>query len=179
MLARQNRPMEPVIRTPRSDELERLRAVERAAGVLFAEAGMPDVAAHEPASVRELADHVHAGRAWVVVLDGLVVGYAVADVVDGNAHLEQLSVHPDAGRRGLGTMLLFHVCAWARDHDYPAVTLTTFADLPWNAPFYAKHGFRIVAEAEIGPELRRVRDEETALGLDPEQRVCMSAALGR
>ena len=171
--------MEPVIRSPRSDELERLRDIERAAGVLFTEAGMPHIAAHEPAPAEVLAQYADAGRAWVVALDDVPAGYAVVDVVDGNAHLEQVSVHPDAGRRGLGTMLLLHVCAWARDNGYAAVTLTTFADLPWNAPFYAKHGFGVMAESEIGPELRKLRDEETALGLDPERRVCMSAALGR
>ena len=133
MLARQNRPMEPEIRTPRSDELERLRDIERAAGVLFAEAGLPEVAAHEPAPVEVLAQYADAGRTWVVAVDGVPVGYAVADVVDGNAHLEQISVHPDDGRRGLGTLLLHHVCAWARDNGYATVTLTTFADLPWNA----------------------------------------------
>lgn len=180
MLARQNRSMEPVMRAPRLDELERLRDIERAAGVLFAEAGMSEIAAHEPDSVEALARYVRAGRAWVVEGDAdLPVGYAVVDVVDGNAHLEQISVHPDAGRRGLGTALVQHVCAWARDHGYPAVTLTTFADLPWNAPFYAKLGFGVLTEDELGPELRALRDDETAHGLDPDLRVCMSAPLGR
>jgi GNAT superfamily N-acetyltransferase len=171
--------MEPVIRSPRPDELEGLRAIERAAGVLFAEAGMPEVAAHEPDPVDVLAQYADAARAWVVALDDEPVGYALLDVVDGNAHLEQMSVHPDAGRRGLGAQLLAHVCAWTRAQGYQAVTLTTFADLPWNASFYAKHGFRVLADSEVGPELRAVRDEETALGLDPKRRVCMSAALGR
>jgi len=171
--------MPPTIRAPRSDEMERLRDIERAAGALFVEAGMPEVAAHEPDPADVLAQYAGAGRAWVVTLDHNPVGYAVVAIVDGNAHLEQVSVHPDAARRSLGTMLLHHVCAWAREHGYPAVTLTTFTDLPWNAPFYAKHGFVVMPEDEIGPELRALRDEETAHGLDPEQRVCMTAALGR
>jgi GNAT superfamily N-acetyltransferase len=179
MLARQNHSMAPVIRAPRRDELERLRDIERAAGVLFAEAGMPEVAAHEPAPADVLARYADAGRVWVVTLDDTPVGYAVADVVDGNAHLEQLSVHPDAARQGLGTKLLHHVCAWARDQGYATITLSTFSHLAWNAPFYAKNGFRVMTEDELGPGLRAIRDEETALGLDPELRVCMSASLGR
>src|SRR5262245_5541952 len=178
MLARQNRSMDPVFRATRLDELERLRDIERAAGVLFAEAGMPEVAAHEPDPAEVLARYVQAGRAWVVTLDDTPVGYGVVSVVDGNAHLEQLSVHPDAGRHGLGTRLLHHICAWAREQGYTAVTLSTFADLPWNAPFYAKHGFRVMTGAEIGPQLSSVRSEGTARGLDPERRVCMSAAVG-
>jgi len=168
-----------VIRAPRRDELERLRDIERAAGVLFAEAGMPEVAAHEPDPAEALARYADAGRAWVVAIEDVPVGYALVDIVDGDAHLEQISVHPDAGRRGLGTMLLHHVCSWARDQGYQAVTLSTFADLAWNAPFYAKQGFRVMTEDELGPELRVLRDEETAHGLDPARRVCMSATLGR
>jgi GNAT superfamily N-acetyltransferase len=171
--------MHHAIRAPRLDELEGLRDIERAAGVLFAEAGMPEIAAGEPTSLAELQEYAHEGRVWVITLDDAPVGYAIVDILGGNAHLEQISVHPDAGRRGLGTALLHHVCTWARDGGYPAVTLTTFATLPWNAPFYAKHGFRVLRARELGPELRARRDEETAAGLDPERRVCMSAPLGR
>jgi GNAT superfamily N-acetyltransferase len=171
--------MEPVIRTPRLDELERLRDIERAAGVLFADAGMPEVAAHEPEPADALEQYVDAGRAWAITIDDLPVGYAVVNIVDGCAHLEQISVHPDAGRLGLGTLLLHHVCAWAREQGYAAVTLSTFSHLAWNAPFYAKNGFRVMADDELGPELRALRDDETAHGLDPQLRVCMSATLGR
>src|SRR5262249_48759782 len=95
MLARQNRGMEPAIRAPRPEEFDRLRDIERAAGVLFAEAGMPEVAAHEPEPAYVLAHYADAGRAWVGALDDVPVGYALVNIVDGNAHLEQLSVHPD------------------------------------------------------------------------------------
>src|SRR5262249_13611153 len=135
--------------------------------------------AHEPAPADELARYADAGRLWVIAIDDVPVGYAVVDIVDGSAHLMQISVHPEAGQRGLGTILLQHVCGWARDQGYAEITLTTFANLAWNAPFYAKNGFRVMSEDELGPGLRAVRDEETALGLDPELRVCMSAALGR
>ena len=53
------------------------------------------------------------------------------------------------------------------------MTLTTFEHVPWNAPYYERHGFRVLAEHEVGDELRRLRDEETAQGLDPALRVCM------
>jgi hypothetical protein len=40
------------------------------------------------------------------------------------------------------------------------------ADLAWNAPFYARHGFTPVAEAELTSELRGLRARERELGLD-------------
>jgi GNAT superfamily N-acetyltransferase len=165
--------MSPTIRAPRLDELELLRDIERAAGSLFAEVGLADVASHEPESIEALAEYVHDGRAWVTADDDVPVAYAIVDIVDGLAHLEQLSVLPDRGRQGLGAALLAHVCGWAKNQQFDAVTLTTFTDIPWNAPFYAKHGFRVLDDSEIGPELRDLRALEAEHGLDPTQRVCM------
>ena len=166
--------MSPTIRAPRANELQLLRDIEWAAGVMFIEIGLPDVATTEPSTVEELAEYVHQGRAWVIADDAdEPVGYAVVDVVDGLAHLEQLSVHPDHGRQGLGGTLVEHICDWAATQNFAAVTLTTFVDVAWNAPFYAKHGFRALAADELGPELRELCDLEASHGLDPELRVCM------
>ena len=168
----------PIIRAPGIDELERCRDIERAAGVLFAEIGFAAVAADEPASAETLAEYVRNQRAWVITTDDdQPVGFAVVDIVDDLAHLEQLSVLPGQDRQGLGTRLLEHVCTWARNDNRAAVTLTTFIDVPWNAPFYARHGFRAMDETEIGPQLRDLRAHEAAHGLDPAQRVCMSRAV--
>ncbi len=165
--------MSPTIRAPRLKELERLREIERAAGALFAEIGFAEVAGDEPASVEELAEYVFDGRAWVVAEHDAPVGYAVVDIVDGLAHLEQLSVLPTHGRKGLGSALLAHICSWAAQRRFEAVTLTTFSAVPWNAPYYEKNGFRVIDDAEIGPELRDLRAHEAEHGLDPSQRVCM------
>jgi len=152
-----------------------LRDIEWAAGTLFIDVGLAHVAAHEPESVEALAEYANDGRAWVIsaAAGDVPVGYAIVDIVDGLAHLEQLSVLPDHGRKGLGAALLAHVSEWAEKRRLDAVTLTTFRDIPWNAPFYAKHGFRVLDDAEIGPELRDLRALEARHGLDPAQRVCM------
>lgn len=166
-----------MIRVPRRDELERLRAIEVAAGALFAGIGMDDIAAHEPASTDELDRYRIDGRAFCCEVDGVVAGYALVDVVDGAGHLEQLSVDPAFGRRGLGRALVEHVCAWARRSGFDSVTLTTFRDVPWNAPYYARLGFVVLEADGLGPELRRLVAEEAAHGLDPAARVCMHRPL--
>jgi len=151
-----------------------LQRIEIAAGARFASVGLPDVAAHEPFSISELTEHAASGRSWVATAaDGTIVGYALADVVDGCAHLEQVSVAPDAQGQGFGRALVARVETWARAEGWPAVTLTTFVEVPWNAPLYEHLGFRTLRETEIGPELRAVRDDETRHGLDPARRVCM------
>ncbi len=97
----------------------------------------------------------------------------LVDLVDGCAHVEQLTVHPEEQGAGVGRALLEQVREWAVDTGRPAITLTTFRDVPWNRPLYEHLGFRVLAQDEIGPELRAVRDHESATGLDPATRVCM------
>lgn len=166
------------IRAPRPDELELLRDIEWAAGTLFLETPFAAVAEHPPATTDALAAYVAGERAWVVTADDdHPVGYAIVDIVDGHAHLEQLSVTPVHGRQGLGAALLEHVCTWAEQHHYPAVTLSTFEAIPWNAPFYAHHGFEPMTDDEIGPGLKQLAANEKALGLDPRDRVFMRRPL--
>jgi hypothetical protein len=54
-----------------------------------------------------------------------------------------------------------------------AVTLTTFATVPWNRPLYEHLGFVVMDDQQIGPELRVVQRQEALHGLDLKQRVCM------
>lgn len=172
------------IRPPRADELERLRAIEVAAGRPFADLGMDWVAAHEPPSPAELDGYRRAGRAWVVVPSdarGSPAGYVVVDVLadalagrpGGALHVEQVSVDPAFAHRRLGRRLIDHVAGEARARGLPALTLTTFRDVPWNAPYYERCGFRVVSEPDWGSDLARVRAQERARGLDVVARVAM------
>ena len=115
-----------------------------------------------------------AGRLWVALADDAPVGFAHV-VMHGKtvAHLEEVDVHPDHGRRGLGRRLVQTVCAWATSHGLDAVTLTTFRDVPWNMPFYARLGFQPLGSDSVGAELRAVIDDEARRGLDPARRVVM------
>ena len=96
------------------------------------------------------------------------VGFALVEILEpAAAHLEEIDVHPDHGRRGLGTWLVRHVCQWAEANGPGVVTLTTFRDVPWNMPFYAHLGFEEVAPAALTPALRAVLEDEARRGLDP------------
>ncbi len=97
----------------------------------------------------------------------------MADLVDGCLQVEQVSVHPASARRGLGRRLLDHAASLAAADGRPALTLTTFADVPWNAPYYAGCGFRVLGDAELTPGLRAIRQREAALGPDRWPRICM------
>jgi len=162
------------IRAARTSELPVLQAIEVAAGRPFAGIGMAEVARDDPPDLPVFAAGQRAGLLWVMAGDAdEPVAFLLADVVDGCLHVEQVSVHPDWARRGLGRALLEHAATRAAADDLPALTLTTFADVPWNGPYYARCGFRILSDPEVTPGLRAIRRHEAGLGLDTWPRVCM------
>ncbi|MER7172598.1 GNAT family N-acetyltransferase [Streptomyces mesophilus] len=164
------------IRQATAADLPRLRDIERAAGEPFRTVGMTAIAEDEPPALDVLEEFRRAGRAWVAVTapEDEPVAYLVAEPVDEALHVEQVSVHPSVARRGVGRALLDHAAAYARDAGLGALTLTTFAEVPWNAPYYRRLGFRVLGEQELGPGLRKIRAYESELGIDRWPRVCMT-----
>lgn len=166
------------MRAVRLDELPVLQDLERAAGECFRDIGMPEIADDEPLPLGELDRYRQAGLAWVAVDDAdLPVAYLLADRVDGNLHVEQVSVHPDSARRGVGRALLDHAAEHAAAEGAPALTLTTFTEVPWNAPYYARCGFQLLGDSGLTPGLREIREREAAHGLDRWPRICMRRAV--
>ncbi|WP_236793951.1 GNAT family N-acetyltransferase [Amycolatopsis sp. GM8] len=160
-------------------DLSRLREIERSAGEIFRDIGMAAIADDEPPTVETLARHQSAGLAWVAVdTDDQPVAYLTAEPIDRNWHIEQVSVHADHARRGIGRVLLEHTARRAMVAGTPALTLTTFADVPWNAPYYERLGFHRLPDATLAPGLRAIRRHETELGLDAWPRVAMRRDLG-
>jgi len=162
-----------IIDRARPADLARLPEIERAAGSLFDPSLLPAELRDDVFSVEEHRAACDAGLLWVARVSDRVVGFALVELVDGRPHLEEIDVHPAHGRRGIGRALMTAVIEWARTAGHPWITLTTFRDVPWNAPFYAKLGFRVLAAAELSAGVRAIVAAETARGLDPDRRVVM------
>jgi GNAT superfamily N-acetyltransferase len=158
-----------VIRVASLTDLPALGDIERAAGEPFRDLGMAAIADDEPFTLAELTIYQRAGRAWVY--GDPPVSYVLVDEIDGYAHIEQVSVHPGHSRQGIGRMLIDHVGTWATSRGLAGLTLTTFTEVPWNAPYYARLGFRVVTD--LSPGLRALRAHEAAIGLDAWPRVVM------
>ena len=161
----------------RPQDLDRLPAIELGALTLFDGHGLD----HIPAVVAgeaELRKAQERGHLWVALADDVPVGFAQIKVIEANTvHLEELNVHPDHGRRGLGTTLVMAVCDWAAAKGHEAITLTTFRDIPWNMPFYASLGFTVVSSEALTLALASLVYEEGRRGLDPALRVVMRCEL--
>lgn len=145
------------VRPADAADLALLPEIDSRAETLFRVAGidLPEI----PYPVDEL----HESKA-VFVVGNPPVGFVQIDEVDGLAHVQEIAVLPSHMRRGLGSLLLDAACAWARTAGYRAVTLTTYAEVAWNAPFYAERGF--VELASLTPALAELRDWERDIGLD-------------
>jgi hypothetical protein len=72
------------------------------------------------------------------------------DDIDGSAHVEQVSVEQSHQAQGAGRALIERVSVWTTEQGMPAITSTTFTDVPWNAPLSRCLGFRVVADEGIG-----------------------------
>jgi GNAT superfamily N-acetyltransferase len=162
-----------MLRPAQEIDLPVLREVERAAGRCFRDVGMPEIADDEPPPLEVLAGFVAAGTAWVATDGDRPVAYLIAVPVDGDLHIEQVSVHPDVAGRGIGRSLIEHVAGYAAQRRFSALTLTTFADVVWNAPYYERCGFRRLADTALSPGLAAIRRREAEHGLDRWPRVCM------
>jgi len=162
-----------MITAARPEDLAWLPAIELAAARLL-EGHAPEAVLNETTSLEVLNAAQRDGHLWVASIDDVPVGFAHVKVIERDAvHLQEIDVHPDHGRRGIGAKLVLRVCEWAASQGYESITLTTFRDVPWNRPFYARLGFAVVPPEELSDALRTVVDDETRRGIDPSRRVVM------
>ncbi|MBF6351305.1 GNAT family N-acetyltransferase [Nocardia flavorosea] len=166
-----------MIREATATDIPRLQEIEVRAGEPFAAVGMDAVAGDEPLSAAVLGEFVLDGRAWAWVSGGVAVGYLIVSVVDGNAHIDQVSVLPEYRGQRIGRRLIDRAVRWAAERGLPAITLTTFVEVEWNGPYYERLGFRYLDEAAETPGLRATRAAEIAHGLDRWPRACMTASV--
>jgi ribosomal protein S18 acetylase RimI-like enzyme len=168
------------IRSARREDLVKLAEIEQAAATLFADTLYAFLVDDQPLSLDFVVQQFEAGRVWVAVNDrDIAVGYAIAQEVDGEAYLRQIDVHPMYGRQGIGRELMESVCVWARKQSYRRIFLSTFLDVQWNAPFYAKLGFQILPEIELSFGFQQIRCKEAEAGLPIDRRVIMYRDLGQ
>ena len=161
------------IQLAHSNELYLLLEIEKRAGCRFDDypelAEVPD----DITPIQELEEAEKSKLVWVGLTSQKIIGFAYATLIDGNCHLEELSVLPEFGRKGVGTALLDHVYIYAKEVGLTGVTLTTYRDIPWNGPFYLKQGFEILSNNSLSPGLRNAFEDEERRGLPIHLRIVM------
>ena len=90
--------------------------------------------------------------------------------------LEQAEATDDEALAGDAHALIGEVAQWAELRGLDGLSLTTFAAVPWNAPYYARLGFTLVPESEWGSGIQSRVVQEAEQGLDAWPRVVMKRA---
>ncbi len=151
------------IRLARPDDLDQLPAVETAAAGLFRQSQYPWIA-DEPNGMTEalLGECQDTWTLWVVApADDRPVGFAAYAHLDDQTWLGELSVHPDHFGRRLGAALIATSERFYAGRGAHRMTITTFRDVPWNAPYYARLGFSTIDDLSAEPFLAgQIKKEE-------------------
>jgi len=172
-----------IIRATTVADIPELPDIERSAGRAFLQ--IPEFAWVASDSVIETEEHarfVDSSLSWVVQSGADLCGFLCAHLFDRTLHVAELAVHLSSQGQGMGAALLRHVIHEAREHrNCTEVTLTTFRDVAFNAPFYARLGFAELRQGSDGgvedARLAEMLALEVAHGFPAESRCAMRLLL--
>jgi len=153
-------------------DIPRMHEIETSAGELFEGWGL---IALDDMAVVAVTDHIAAIEvqlSFIAEVDGRAAGFVMGEMYGPDAYLHELDVDAAYQRRGAGALLVRAFVEAARAKGAAAVYLSTFRDPPWNAPFYARMGFREIARSEYLPWMTAIETEQAAF-LDISKRVFM------
>ena len=162
------------IRLARADDAPAMAAIEADAATALQQsallAGLTIPPGRDADAYRQLIARGHCLSASTP--DGLV-GFAACMPQGRELHLVEMSVAHARQGHGIGAALLTAVAIDAGNGGFRAVTLTTFREIAWNAPFYARHGYTIIKDLAAHPRLAGELDTEVAAGLLRDSRCAM------
>jgi predicted N-acetyltransferase YhbS len=162
-----------ILSAANSFEIERIRDIERESASRLLGTDLAYLAEDEPTDAEILRERL-AQDALIVAADGETpVAYVIFEVVEGCAYIEQIDVLTSHAGQRIGARLLDAVADRARGRRLKALTLSTFRDVPFNAPYYARLGFEVIADADLTPGLLEIRAAHLERGLDESRRVFM------
>lgn len=166
------------IRLARSQDLEHLPKIEQSAARTFSNyleiLQFPQELLDRPVPIAKLKQAQQENMLWVAGdRHNRPIGFAYVEKLGYCWHLEELDVHPQSQKQGIGSALVKAVCDRLIEMRISAITLTTFRDIPWNAPFYQKLGFQEISFSECSIELQEIVTRENQQGLQQDKRVIM------
>lgn len=155
------------IRPTLTEDIPLLPNIERSAAQAFL--SVPSLAWLAASEVLSEAAHrtfIQAQASWVAVdAQERVMGFLCARLEGDALHIHEVSVAQQAQGQGLGRGLIAQAIGAARGMGCAQVTLTTFAQVPWNAPFYQRLGFAVMSQEQLGERLLGVLEGERRHGL--------------
>lgn len=135
---------------------------------------------HGPLEPQTVQEWLNKGSIYVVEDGSTLTGFVAAQPRDSVLYVAELAVLESEQGRGIGSMLLDRIINLARQEARDAgrtsarVSLTTYADVHWNGPWYRKRGFREVEPESVGSwHVEKARQDDSDLARPGFRRCCM------
>lgn len=163
-----------IIRRPRTSDIALLADVERSAAQLYRSTDFESLADGATLDPYVLVTLANAGYLWLAAdRYDHPIGFLGGNYLNGHFHVIELAVAKSYQGRGIGSALVSTMVQQVRLEGYRSITLTTFKDLPWAGPWYARMGFAEVKAQEMGKDFEKLVESEAQHGLDPKRRTLM------
>ncbi|MDN3646456.1 GNAT family N-acetyltransferase [Pontixanthobacter aestiaquae] len=162
------------LRLARPDDADALPAIELSAGTLFtSDPDLGDAAGQHAICPEQHRRLIGKGHCLVALSGDEIIGFLASEPHRRQLHIVEVSVHADYQGRGIGAGLMRAAKIDAHNSGFTALTLTTFRDVAWNAPFYSRLGFVEIEDLEAHPRLAAELEKEAAHSLPRERRCAM------
>ena len=162
------------IRLAKPEDADCFHLVEEdAASLLREEPSLQGIPVPPSGSAEHYRALIAKGNCLAAVENEQLAGFAAAGRIGRELHLHELSVRRGSQGKGIGATLLRALAIDARNCGLQAITLNTYRDIPWNGPFYARHGFVEVENYEGRQHLLESLEAAVALGMPRERRCAM------
>lgn len=162
------------IRLATEEDAAALPDIERSAGAAFlAILGLEWVAGDAVMSGAHHQIYIDDGTVWIALSGSRRIGFVTTARHGDALHIVELSVESGYQGHGVGRRLLETAKTYAADNGLPALTLTTFRELPFNEHFYHKLGYRTLGSQELSQRLADTLQAEIDSGLPGDRRCAM------
>lgn len=153
-----------------------MREIERTSATRFLGTDLAAIAEDEPTDVETLTARIAAGG-LLVAAEGEAIAFVMFREMETSGYIEQIDVLPSYAGLRIGAALIEAVAELARDRGWSALTLSTFKEVPFNAPYYQRLGFENIPDDALTLGLRHIRQEHVERGLDESIRTFMRRPL--
>jgi GNAT superfamily N-acetyltransferase len=155
-------------------EANTIREIEFEAGQRFVSVDMIGIADAAPMALAVVERKIAASEIVVALdADATCVGFVMFEPQPARIYVQELNVLTSHAGRRIGAALVEQVAQLALERRLPQLVLSTFSDVPWNAPYYRRLGFREIPYSELDAALIERRNAHIARGLDESKRVFM------
>lgn len=168
--------MPAIIRLAVAEDAQLLPAIETSAAQAFrVMAELSWLAESPPMSIARHSQLIALSTCWVALdAENRPQGFLSAEQHGNDLHIHELSVMQSMQGQGTGRRLIEAAMEYARSTRLSFVTLTTFTNVPWNAPFYSRLGFQTKATKDLDQWLAAILSEEYKHGFAPKSRCAMA-----